>query len=194
MPGACCPVPDTTAPARSRSGSWASRPPPPPPTRRRREADEAYRLALSRGRDAEDPLDGLARLSLATGKRDEALDYLRRYAVAAGDGAAGRLVAAGYYLRLERLDDACDLATRALEGGTHDAKAHRILGLVLLRRGDEAGALPHLERAEPDPAVLEGLIRAKLATGRLPGLARRLDEAKEYAAASAPLREAVAAG
>ena len=159
-----------------------------------RDAEEAYQLALSLDREAEEPLDGLVRLSLATGRKDEALDYLRRYTVVVGDGPAGQLAAADHYLRLERYDDAYELASRALRAGRHTVRAHRVLGMVWTARGDEAQALRHLERAPSDPAVLAALIHCKLATARLKGLSRQLDAATPFVEKNPALTAEVAAG
>src|SRR5207244_1215784 len=46
-------------------------------------------------------------------------------------------------------------------------KALRPLGLALAHRGDFAGALPHLERAETDAEVVAALLRSAVALGRL---------------------------
>ena len=128
------------------------------------DAARSYQLALAVDKDAEQPLEGLVRLSLAAGKTDEALTYLRRYTAAVGDDFDGLLTAADFALRLRRWDDAFDLASKARDQKFHE-KEQRILGLVELHRGDFAGAAEHLAKADPDDEVLTGLIRAEPGAG-----------------------------
>jgi tetratricopeptide (TPR) repeat protein len=151
------------------------------------DAARAYKQALAVDREAEAALDALIRLAVGVNNRAEALDYLRRYVLVVGDEASGLLLAADYYYRLGHYDDAYDLALRAKEQ-RHEAKAERLLGLVCLRRGDLAGAVGHLEKAEPDAAVLEGLLRADLALGRLADLPGRLNQAEALGRKSAALQ------
>jgi len=143
---------------------------------RPKDAEDAYELALTVNRDSELVLDSLVRLELAANNHPRALDYLRRYTVAVGDDEAGLLLAAGYYLRLEQYDEARELANRA-GAKTYPDKAHRILGLVCLQRGDFAGAVRHLCQAKSDADVLEGLLTAYLAQGRLREAVERLPAA-----------------
>jgi tetratricopeptide (TPR) repeat protein len=140
------------------------------------DAARAYQQALLVDREAEGALEALIRLAVGVNNRSEALDYLRRYVVLVGDDTSGQLLAADYYYRLGRHDEAFDLARQAAKG-RHDAKAERLLGLVLLHRGDLAGAAGHLGKAEPDAAVVEGLLRADLALGRVADLPGRLKQA-----------------
>jgi tetratricopeptide (TPR) repeat protein/transglutaminase-like putative cysteine protease len=140
------------------------------------DAARAYEAAVKIDPNAELPLEGLVRLSLAIGNRARAVELLRRYTVAVGDDPAGLLLAADHHLRLERYEDAMDLAIRA-GMKKHPAKAHRILGLVYWQRGDLAHAAEHLAKAEKDALVFDALLRIALARGQLDGLAACLDEA-----------------
>jgi tetratricopeptide (TPR) repeat protein len=106
----------------------------------------------------------------------EAVDALRRFTVAVGTDVTGLAKAADYSLRLGRLDDAAELATRARDGGGH-VLATRTLGLVSSRRGDHDRAVALLERCDPDAAVVEALIRGNLALGRLNKAARSAEDA-----------------
>jgi tetratricopeptide (TPR) repeat protein len=130
------------------------------------EAAESYRQALKVDTDAEEPLAALVRLELAADRQAEALDYLRRYTVAVADNPAGMVKAAEFHLRLGRLDDALDLAGRA-RGQGQTGPADKVLGLVYLNRGEVERAVSHLDGAEPDDAVREGLVRCNLLLGRL---------------------------
>jgi tetratricopeptide (TPR) repeat protein len=151
------------------------------------EAAKAYRAALTVDREAEGALDALIRLALAVNNRAEALDYLRRYTLVVGDDVSGLLLAADCYLRLGRYDDAFDLAWKARDQLFHE-KAQRILGLVYLHRGDFAHAVRHLDKAEADGTVVEGLLRAYLALGNLRELAARLEQADKAPQPTAGLR------
>jgi tetratricopeptide (TPR) repeat protein len=119
-------------------------------------------------------LSALIGLALAANDRPKALVYLRRYTVVVGAAAPGLAMAADFHLRLDRLDDALDLATRSNQA-VPSAAAERVLGLVPLRRGEWAEAATHLaaalnlgpDKAKPDGTVLEGLIRARLGQGDL---------------------------
>ena len=77
---------------------------------RQRDAVAAYRKALTLERDTADALNGLVRLSMAVNERAEALEYLRRYAVVAGEDPTSLLLAADYYLRMGLTEEAADLA------------------------------------------------------------------------------------
>ncbi len=155
-----------------------------------KDAANAYRRLAESDGNAEKGLLPLIRMEVASGARAEALDHLRRYeTVVAGDDA-GMLTAADFYLRLGRLDEAFDLATRAGEVRFHE-QAHRILGLVYRQRGDHAKAVLHLGKADPDAAVLEALIRSHLALGQLKEAVERADQGDRLEDASAGLRQAV---
>jgi tetratricopeptide (TPR) repeat protein len=129
----------------------------------------AFEMALTQDHDSPQALDALIRLALAGGKSAEALPYLRRYIVVVGDDSKGLLKAADYSLRMRRWDDAFDLASRA--------QAQRILGLVYLHRGEYAQAAEHLEKADPDAEVLDGLVRSNLALGALREAAYQAEKA-----------------
>ena len=151
----------------------------------------AYQDALKVDREAEDALDSLIRLSLLTDQRDEALAYLRRYTVLVGDEVSGQLLAADYYLRLGRYDEAFDLAARVREKTFHE-KAQRITGLVYLQRGEPALAIKHLDKAEPDAVVVEALLRATMALGNLHEVTGRLEQAERLSASSETLKKSMA--
>jgi tetratricopeptide (TPR) repeat protein/transglutaminase-like putative cysteine protease len=155
------------------------------------DAGQAYRKALAVDRDAADALNGLVRLSLAADARADALEYLRRYAVLAGDDAARLLRAAEYYLRLTRYEEAADLARKAGRKGP-DARVERVLGLVHLRRGEHSLALAHLEKASVDAETVGGSLRAMLAVGVVAGLGQRLEQVKALKDAPAETRRVCA--
>ena len=132
-----------------------------------KEAAEAYREALDVDADAAEPLESLVKLEIAAGNPAKALDYLRRFgAVMARDGN-GLARAADQHLRLERYEDALDLALRARDLADGNPLVQRTLGLVYLKRDDYTKAAFHLERADADADVLHALIRCRLALGQL---------------------------
>jgi len=155
-----------------------------------KEAAEAYRRLAETDGDREKGLRELIRLEVSSGMRADALDHLRRYVLAVGDDQSGLLTAADFYLRLGRSDEALDLATRAADKGFHE-RAHRILGLVHRQRGDQAKAVFHLGKAEPDAVVLEALIRSHLALGQLKEAVECADQGDRVEEPSAGLRQAV---
>jgi tetratricopeptide (TPR) repeat protein len=138
-----------------------------------RDAVQAFESILSRDANDLRALPALAVLAIAAKDRPKALTHLRRYTVLVGD-AAGLAAAADLHLRLDRLDDALDLATRSNQMSA-SAAARRVQGLVHLRRLEYAEAVTDLgaalelaaDKTRPDAAVLEGLIRARLALGDL---------------------------
>ena len=152
------------------------------------DAAKAYEDALKIEKDSEEALDALIQLSLAANDRDAALTYLRRYTVQAGDDVSGQLLAAERYLRLDRDDEAFDLAARVRAKVFHE-KAQRITGLVYLRRGEPTKAIAHLDKAEPDPVVAEALLRATLLLGNLNEVQKRLDQAERLPTSSEALRK-----
>jgi tetratricopeptide (TPR) repeat protein len=129
----------------------------------------AFEMVLTQDQNSTKALDALIRLKLAGSKPAEALPYLRRYVVAVGDDIQGLLKAADYSLRMNRWDDAFDLASRS--------QSQRILGLVYLHRGEYAQAAKHLEKASPDAEVLDGLVRSNLALGALREAAYQAEKA-----------------
>jgi tetratricopeptide (TPR) repeat protein/transglutaminase-like putative cysteine protease len=145
------------------------------------DAEFSYREALKSDEKAIEPLEAVIRLALARNGKRDALDYLPRYARLVHDDVAGSARAADFYLRVGRDDEALALALRSRELGFHE-KAQRVLGLVYLHRQDYEQAVFHLDKADLDPPVLEGLIRAHLALGHLReavDLAGRLDRIAE---------------
>jgi tetratricopeptide (TPR) repeat protein/transglutaminase-like putative cysteine protease len=144
---------------------------------RARDAVGAYQQALKADAESDDALRALVRLELAAGRRAEALDHLRRYTLVVNGDLQGMVSAADYHLALDRLEDAFDLASRALEI-RFDMQAQRVLGLVYLRRGDWQHALAALLRAEKTPEVREGVMRSALALGRLEEVFRQAKDAQ----------------
>jgi tetratricopeptide (TPR) repeat protein len=131
------------------------------------DAVRAYRLALEMNSEAEAALRALVRLELAAGHRQEALDYLRRYTVVAGNDLQSLVRAADFHLRMSRYEDAAELATRALEI-RFDVQAQRIMGLVYWHRGDVDRAVAALTRAEKTPQVQAALLLGLIHLGKLP--------------------------
>jgi tetratricopeptide (TPR) repeat protein/transglutaminase-like putative cysteine protease len=158
---------------------------------RLKEAAAAYHQVLRLEPDATDALLALVRLALAAKETSEALDYLRRYTVAVGNDLEGLVKAADLYLRLGHSEEAFDLASRARDVGFH-AGAQRTLGLVYLQRGDFAKAVFHLDRADPDAAVVEGMIRAYVAQGQLRQAERVAERADKVAEPTPALQRACA--
>jgi tetratricopeptide (TPR) repeat protein len=134
-------------------------------------------------------------LELAMGQRREALDLLRRLTVVVGDQAEGLIQAADFHLKLGRYNDALELASRAqpeTSEGANASEVCRILGLVDLHRQDYRSAVTHLEKAMPGPEVLEGLIRAYLALGKLEQAERQAERVEQVTEATMPLCRAYA--
>jgi tetratricopeptide (TPR) repeat protein len=153
------------------------------------DAARAYQAALDIEPDAELALDALVRLELAVNHKKDALDYLRRYTLSVGDEPAGLLLAAGYHLRLDRYEDALDLAGRA-RSSRFAAKAERILGLAYWKKGEQAPAAEHLAKAERDAAVLEALLGLALESGKLTDVPAFLQEAEKVDRPTGDLRRA----
>lgn len=139
-----------------------------------REALTAFRTAHEVDANAAEPLDGMVRSALAAKDDAAALDALRRYGVAVGQSPTGLARVADYHLRLGRLDDAAEIATRAVEEGSKSA-ARRTLGLVAYQRGQFAEAVNQLDQVDADAAVLEALIRGHLALGKFPSAVRHAE-------------------
>jgi tetratricopeptide (TPR) repeat protein len=143
---------------------------------RPKDALSAYRLALAVEGKNQEVLLSLIRLTIALKDELAALDYLRRYTLLATKDVRGTLLAAEAYLKLKHHDEAFELAARVREQTFHE-KSQRILGLVYLHRGDDAKAVHHLEKAEPDAVVVAALIRATLGLGKLGDLETHLTRA-----------------
>jgi tetratricopeptide (TPR) repeat protein len=137
-------------------------------------AIEAYAAVLQSEADAEDALAALIRLESAAKHTEKALDYLRRYTILAGNDLDRLLKAADLHFRMGRLEDAFELAQRARDIRFHP-QTQRLLGLIHLKRNEFEQGVFHLERADVDSEVVEGLIRGYLALGKL-GEARRIAE------------------
>jgi tetratricopeptide (TPR) repeat protein/transglutaminase-like putative cysteine protease len=159
------------------------------------EAADAYRQALQQEPDSEETLAPLIRLELAGGHRREALDLLRRLTVVVGNQADGLIQAADFHLRLGRYDEAFDLASRAESEASKVSKTSevcRILGVIDLHRHDYSSAIAHLEKADPGAEVLEGLIRAYVALGKLEEAERQAERVEQVSEATMPLCQAYA--
>jgi len=124
---------------------------------------DAYRQSLHDDRDDGDILLNLIRLERTSGHTGQALDYLRRYTVAAGADADRLIQAAELHRQMGRLDDALELAGRASK---HE-RAARVLGLVKFQQRHYEPAVQHLRQAAVDAEVLDALICSHLALGRL---------------------------
>jgi tetratricopeptide (TPR) repeat protein/transglutaminase-like putative cysteine protease len=146
-----------------------------------------YEQALRVDADATDALLPLLRLHWAAKERDQALDALRRYTVAAGTEPEALVTAAEWHLKLGRYEDALDLAQRA-RASRPEGRAQRVLGLVALHRGQHEEAVRRLDKADADAEVLAGLIRAHLALGSLSEAALRAGQADKVKESSADLR------
>jgi tetratricopeptide (TPR) repeat protein len=155
------------------------------------DAARVYESALKIDREAELPLEALVRLSLMAGNRPRALEYLRRYTLAAGDDPASLLLAADHHLRLERYEDALDLVLRA-GMKKHPGAAHRILGLVYIQRGDLTLAAEHLAQADKDAAVFTAQLRLALLQGKLDGIPACLDQAGKCEKPTLELKQTIA--
>jgi tetratricopeptide (TPR) repeat protein/transglutaminase-like putative cysteine protease len=151
----------------------------------------AYKKALALEKGNQSSLLSLIRLSLVTNDRPAALDYLRRYTLTVEKDVSGLLLAAQAYMKLRHYDEALELASRSRDIAFHE-KAQRILGLIYLLRRDDAGAVRHLEKAEPDSVVLAGLIRATINLGKVRDLETWLDKAGRIDKPSEGLRRASA--
>ncbi len=143
---------------------------------RHADAAGAYEKAHRADPKAEDVLVALVELSVARKDAAEGAGYLRRYLVLVEERFEGLVRAADLALRLGRHDEAFALASRARGQRFHEG-VQRVLGLVHFERGEHGKAVFHLERAEPTPAVLEGLIRAQLELGNLRGAEREATRA-----------------
>jgi tetratricopeptide (TPR) repeat protein len=155
----------------------------------RTEALAAYKRALEQEEDATDILEALARLTIVTGKREDAVAYLRRLTVVAADDPGSLAIAAEGYARVGRFEDALDLANRTKgENGQMPPPARTAVGLALAHQGEAAKALELLTGPDPDATVLVARIRARLAIGDLSGAAADADAAKAVEEPTAELR------
>jgi tetratricopeptide (TPR) repeat protein len=110
---------------------------------------------------------GLARVRLSEEtERRQGLADLREYVVESADDAEGLENAAELYLGLGRMDDALDLARKALETDKSE-RPLKLLGLIYQRRGEYALAVDHLSPLHDDSAVLEARLLSRLALGQL---------------------------
>jgi tetratricopeptide (TPR) repeat protein len=150
-------------------------------------AARAYEAALAIDREAELPLQCLTRLALVINDRDKAVEYLRRYIVAVGDDSSGLLQAAEFCLRLERWEEALDLAKHA-GGKAISPRAHRILGLAHWHRGNLDAAVEHLAKGDKDAAALEALLAVSLLRGDLSSVPALMREADRVEKPTADLR------
>jgi tetratricopeptide (TPR) repeat protein len=137
-------------------------------------AIEVYQAALKTDYETEQVLAALIRLESAAKHADKALDYLRRYTVLAGNNLERLIRAAEFHFGMGRLEDAFELAQRARDIRFHP-QTQRLLGLIHLKRNEFGQSVFHLERADPDAEVVEGLIRGYLVLGKL-GEAQRVAE------------------
>src|SRR5262249_11478831 len=139
----------------------------------------AYREILEIDSDSSAALEALVRLELADDQKGKALEYLRRFTVAAATDGNALARAAEYHLRMDRYEDAFDLASRSRDLAEGNALAQRTLGLVYLHRGNHVRAAFHLERADIDATVLSGLLQSRLALGQLALAAQDADQAEK---------------
>lgn len=158
---------------------------------RAKEAIATYREALRFESEVDEVLPPLIELELAAGQKREALESLRRLATRAGNDRQALVRAGEVYLRAGRIDDALELAGRARDLG-FSSRGQRLLGLIQLRKGDFEKAVMHLERAELDAEVVEGLIRGHIALGKLYEARRHAEAAAKLGETSSSLREAEA--
>ncbi len=128
------------------------------------EALEAYDEALIHDEHDTEAMQGIIELSLREGDTPKALQMLRKFSLEALSNVELMAQAAHWYWRLERYDEAFDLASEATQNQAPPL-AHRVMGLILLRRGENEEALDYLKRAELDNEVLEGRILASLRMG-----------------------------
>jgi tetratricopeptide (TPR) repeat protein len=160
------------------------------------DAGRAYRQALRSNPNESDALAGCVRLAQAANQRAEALAYLRRCMVAAGEDADRQVITADLCFRLGREEDALDLAGRAL--AQRPEQAGRVLGLAYAASGEHAKAVLYLAKTDPNlqSECLQVLIRSYLALGRLDDAQRavgRLNKVSQSAPGLAELRDQIEA-
>jgi len=153
------------------------------------EAVDAYRAVLRIDAEATDVLAALVRLELSRKHAGEALDYLRKYTVLAGNDLDRLVTAGNLHLDMGRLEDAAELAGRA-ERISLDSRVHRLLGLIACKRGAWPTAITHLEKANADAATLEALLRCRIVLGDLRPLRQEIEQAGKIAEPTLALRQA----
>jgi tetratricopeptide (TPR) repeat protein len=149
-------------------------------------ARAALKDALDDDPTSGDALEGLVRLAWLDGDGPAALKHLRQLAALAGDDPQWLAKTGDWYQRLGRPDEAADLASKATADGELLPLARRTLGLVALGRGDPAGALDHLDKAETDAVVVEARLRAMFVLGRLADASDELKTSKDLLADAGP--------
>lgn len=133
---------------------------------------EALKPSLTEGSADPGLLTLASRLSLQSGKKDEALDYLEQAATAAaGKSTAAQLDVAGAYLAAGDVDKAIAvLESMPQDGGESGVQRETLLMTALLRQGksDEAAARAQAlaSEAPDDPAVRTVAGAVFAATGR----------------------------
>jgi tetratricopeptide (TPR) repeat protein len=155
------------------------------------EARKAYRQCLDANPSSRPARAACIRLAMAAKDRAAALADLRTLTAVVGADADGLAAAAELYLRLDRLDDAAELASLACKSRTHKA-AQRVLGLVCLRHKEYDKAVSHLEKADLDAEGLHGLITVCLLLGKLGPAAEAAKRLGKVAAPTPELRQACA--
>jgi tetratricopeptide (TPR) repeat protein len=153
-------------------------------------ARDALRRAWQLKPEAKSVLAALVRLELEAKHPRQALEWLRRFTLAVKGDVEGLVQAAQFHLRLDRLDDALDLALQSRDLDFH-ADAQKVIGLVSLRKGLPSKAVFHLDRANRDADVLLGLVQAHLALGNLTQATECAVDAGKTAAPPASLQQAL---
>ena len=142
---------------------------------------EALKPSLA-GEDADPSLLAMAgRMSLASGDREQALEYLAQAAGTSGDQAADvQIEVASGYLAAGDLDRALELLENMPEGGATGLQREQLLMLALLRKGDNERAIAEAQalvaRAGSDTAM------RNLAAGVFAVAGRKDLARQEYAA------------
>ena len=126
-----------------------------------REAMRAFEEMLILDPNDQRALPALIGLELAAKDRTKAMGHLRRYTVAVGGAAPGLATAADFHLRLDRLDDALDLATRSNQiGPVRRRRARAGIGPPAPRRQYRGGDSPD---RRPEPRRRQGEARRRRA-------------------------------
>ena len=108
-----------------------------------------------------------------SGDYDESLRAARALAFEYSYSAEPYMDAARVALRQDRLEDALDYVMKANRRRETASSAH-LAGLLMLRRGQHAAALPYLQRAAALAPGDERIVLAYRAAGAIPDLERRL--------------------